>query len=114
MKNGYKDELFNEEIEIAIQSIIDKGLRRDWCLCHGDMGNLSILKEAAIILKDNKLYNKCVNTIENFIDYFMDEIDKESFKEDENNGFMVGLSGVGYELLRVNREEEMPNILSLE
>lgn len=114
MKNGYKDELFNKEIEIAIQSIIDKGLRRDWCLCHGDMGNLSILKEAAIILKDNKLYNKCVNTIENFIDYFMDEIDKESFKEDENNGFMVGLSGVGYELLRVNREEEMPNILSLE
>lgn len=38
----------------------------------------------------------------------------EKFKQEENNGFMLGLSGVGYEILRVGREDNMPNIMALE
>lgn len=111
---GFEDEQINEEIHIAIDTTINSGLRRDWCLCHGDMGNLVILKEAGIILNDNELYSNSINTIKNFVECFLEMMTTEKFMQEENNGFMVGLAGVGYELLRIGRENDMPNIMALE
>ncbi|MRB05084.1 type 2 lantipeptide synthetase LanM [Bacillus thuringiensis] len=111
---GYVDAQINEEIHIAIETTINSGLRNDWCLCHGDMGNLMILKEAGIILNDNELYLNSINTIKNFADCLLEKMKTEKFMEEENNGFMVGLAGVGYELLRIGREKDMPNVMALE
>ncbi len=111
---GYEDQKISTEIRIAIQKIIENGLNSDISLCHGDMGNMVILKEAAVVLKDEELYNQAVATIEEIVDFVAELMKTEAFKENEYNGFMVGLSGIAYEILRVGREKEMPNILGLE
>lgn len=115
MKNlGYEDKEINNEIMIATNTIIEKGLNKDISLCHGDMGNMVILKDAAIALKDKKLYNQAISTIEEIADFVLELMETEAFKENEYNGFMVGLSGIAYEILRIGREIEIPNILGLE
>lgn len=114
LKMGFSDELINKEVQIAIDTTISSGLRQNWCLCHGDMGNLVILKEAGLVLNDDKLYSQSVSSIENFIECLVEMMQTEKFKQEENNGFMLGLSGVGYEILRVGREDNMPNIMALE
>lgn len=114
LRSGMADEIINKEIEVAIDSTIKDGLKIHWCLCHGDMGNLAILKEAGIILNDDKLYKQAVCSIEDFIEYFLDFMNTEQFKENEHNGLMTGLAGIGYEILRINREHELPNVLALE
>ncbi|MHB9923661.1 hypothetical protein CF091_09135 [Clostridium botulinum] len=115
MKNlGYENEKINNEIMIAIQKIIENGLNNDISLCHGDMGNMVILKDAAIVLNNKRLYNQAVATIEELVEFVIELIKTERFKEKEYNGFMVGLSGLAYEMLRIGRENEIPNILGLE
>jgi len=113
-KLGYQDSLINNEIYTAIENIKKNGLKNDITLCHGAFGNMSILKDAAILLDDIDLYNESVATIDLLVDFILSLMKTESFKEKEYNGFMVGLSGIAYELLRVEREYELPNILGLE
>lgn len=114
LKYGIDDKIINKEIEIAINTTIQEGLQIHWCLCHGDMGNLVILKEAGIVLNDDKLYRQAICSIESLVEELHILIETEKFKEYENNGFMTGLAGIGYEILRIQREHEMPNILILE
>lgn len=113
-KLGYQDSLINNEIYTAIEDIKKNGLKNDISLCHGAFGNMTILKDAAVLLDDIDLYNESVATIDSLVDFILSLIKTESFKEKEYNGFMVGLSGIAYELLRLEREHELPNILGLE
>lgn len=113
-KLGYQDSLLDNEIYTAIEDIKKNGLNNDISLCHGAFGNMAILKDAAILLDDIDLYNKSVATIDSLVDFVLSLMKTESFKEKEYNGFMVGLSGIAYELLRLEREYELPNILALE
>lgn len=113
-KNGYIDKTIDKDIMIAIDTTIKNGLNKDITLCHGDMGNMVILKDSAIVLKDEKLYNQAIATIEDVSDYVLSLMQTEAFKENEFNSFMVGLSGIAYEMLRIGNESEMPNILGLE
>lgn len=104
----------DNEIELAIQKTIESGLKNDISLCHGDMGNMVILKEAALVLKDKKLYSKSLSTIKEIVNFISNLIETESFKENEHNEFMIGLTGIAYEILRIGREDEIPNVLGLE
>lgn len=113
-KLGYQDSLIDDEIYTAIENIKKNGLKNDISLCHGAFGNMSILKDAAILLDNIDLYNESVATIDLLVDFILSLIKTELFKEKEYNGFMVGLSGIAYELLRLEREDEIPNILGLE
>ncbi len=113
-KLGHNDDKINEEIMIAINKILVDGLNNDISLCHGDMGNMVILKEAALHLNDKKLYDQTVATIEEILGFILELIKTEKFKGNEYNGFMIGLSGIAYEILRIGRENQIPNILGLE
>lgn len=113
-KLGYNDENIDNEIKLAIQKIITNGLNNDISLCHGDMGNMVILKEAAIILNDKQLYTQARGTIEKIVDFILHLMETDEFKENQHNEFMIGLSGIAYEILRIGRENKLPNILGLE
>ena len=54
-KYGYNDEFIDKEIKSAVKNIIDRGLNHNFCICHGDLGNLLELFESADILEDNVL-----------------------------------------------------------
>lgn len=85
------------------------------CLCHGQLGNLNIIKMLVDYYPQN----------ESLLDYYetAKELIQKEIKEDgcffgsrdllEDYSFMQGLSGMGYELLRW-KNPKLPNILALE
>ncbi|EOU1871537.1 type 2 lanthipeptide synthetase LanM family protein [Clostridium perfringens] len=111
---GYNDSFINNEISVAINKLIHSGFGNDISLCHGDVGNIAILKDASIAMKNTILFNNSIATFKEISSIILKLLNKESFKENEHNSFMIGLSGIGYELLRVGNEKEIPNILCLE
>nr|WP_317360226.1 ABC transporter transmembrane domain-containing protein [uncultured Tyzzerella sp.] len=120
IKNTFKLSLttnFQTIIKMSIEligSVFIYGLNKDISLCHGDMGNIVILKDAALVLGNKKLYTQSLATIGEIIKFIENLIDTEEFKENEHSMFMTGLSGIGYEILRLINKIEVPNILGLE
>lgn len=79
------------------------------CLCHGAVGNMMILRDYQEEDGFKKDYQKlwAENHILRGLGVYCD---------DENIGFMTGLSGIGYGLLYIfyNEQNSLPNILKLE
>lgn len=86
------------------------------CLCHGNLGNTEILKSYACSTQDNTLYQKtmlmrsCV--VESLIDGTADCGDTYLYGY-RFPGFMTGLAGMGYSLLR-DIDAELPCVLGLQ
>lgn len=113
-KNGFTNSRIDSEIKRAIDTTINEGLNKDITLSHGDMGNLVILKDAAIELKDEELLSNSLATMKEASDYVVELLNNNGFEYYEYNSFMLGLSGIAYEMLRAGNEDKMPNILGLE
>jgi len=56
---GYKDSYIEKEIEFAVDHIKKEGIGTIPVYCHGDLGNLSILKMYATIYGDKELFKRC-------------------------------------------------------
>lgn len=107
----------SDDIDKALETVKKNGLYRDSdCLCHGNLGNIELLLEAYKENNDISLYNKAIIRV--------NEIIKENEKGQKyKNGvgqnfdsvnFMLGLSGIGYEFLRLANPEKYPSVLLLE
>lgn len=82
----------------------------DMCLCHGNLGLLEILNDC--LNGAGIRYNGCPERMNITYNDFRDwdsECDGLSLEDRNNPGFMVGLSGVGYALLR-ERERKLPGV----
>ena len=109
------DEEIRGEIEAALKVTLESGFGSNHSLCHGDLGNLELLLQASLTLKDSYWKTQ--------LDYFS-AIILESIKEHgwlcgvplgvETPGLMTGLAGIGYQLLRVAEPEKVPSVLVLE
>lgn len=110
---GYNDTLIKEELDYAI-SQIKKRLKCNLSICHGVMGNLEILyalkNYGCEICCDLDLYEKVV----------CKEICSRSpiWCGDDNYdsliGLFMGISGIGYQLIRINSWESTPSVMCLE
>lgn len=109
-KNGYKDDFIDKEIIYLIHECKTKSMKRDMCLCHGDIGNLAILKYAADILGDRILAMECIATGRFFIEH---SLNFNRLKQEELWGMMTGLSGVGLGLISLIDNNYAADILSL-
>lgn len=114
-KLGYKDDLFEEEIRIAIDTTLKFGFEKDHSLCHGDIGNIEILSYANNFLKDEKISTE----INNYKSRLLNEIKKGIYWSGlptlhETPGLMVGLSGIGLGLLKFYDESQVPSVLKLD
>lgn len=113
----YNDQNIRDDYKRALDKTIkDSFIEVNYCLCHGDIGNLELPLAIAIKEKDEKLksvvYKKAMQIIKNKID------NGESWKcgipgRYETENFMVGISGIGYQLLRLY-DNNIPSILILE
>ncbi|MBE6051825.1 MAG: type 2 lantipeptide synthetase LanM [Clostridium sp.] len=114
-EEGYTYEGIDKEIEFCIKELIKSGIGNDFCLCHGDVGNLLILYKACQVLKNDELKEKVLYTFINYIEKLKKEnfIEKE-FKFKEKNSLMIGIAGLGYGILKFLYCDEIPCILSLE
>lgn len=105
----------NGDLQKCINVLMTKGFGTSNTLCHGDFGNLDFLLTYAQVTKNNE-YIKISR-----------EIGRHVLKQKEENGqwnldqhgdvnilgFMIGISGIGFELLRLNNPN-IPSVLSLD
>ncbi|HKV93933.1 MAG TPA: type 2 lanthipeptide synthetase LanM family protein [Candidatus Angelobacter sp.] len=105
---------FQAEIETALQTALDQGFGSNHCLCHGDLGNLELILQASLVLKDQRWIAELNR---------LSAITLESIEDDgwlcgtpsniETPGLMTGLAGIGYQLLRLADPSLVPSVLSL-
>jgi type 2 lantibiotic biosynthesis protein LanM len=108
------DEEIQSEIRVALKSTLSHGFGQNHSLCHGDLGNLDFLIQAAEILKDAELKTQVDRRA---------AIVLESMKQHgwrcgvpmgvETPGLMTGLAGIGYGLLRILEPTRVPSVLVL-
>lgn len=114
LKAGYEDEYLEEEIDISLGTTL-ASLGFNTSLCHGDLGNLAILKYAAKALGRWDLENAATGTFQKLFDSVLKERWQDGlFRGTESLGLMVGLAGVGFAILKQFAPEFVPEILVLD
>ena len=109
-KSRGTSELFEQEIHRLADQLKNVGFGVTNCLCHGDMGSLVVLKNAADYIQDEELSKECRATSAEFI---KKNINKDMFVR-EDWGLMTGVSGVGFGLLELMEDKDLLlSILSL-
>lgn len=107
------DSIIKEDIEKAYISLVKYGGKKNQCLCHGNIGNLEILYEYARFASDHELERQIDCAIQKAIEDSLSYWDCGLLPNYEHLGFMLGITGIGYSLLRhVNKD--LPCILALE
>ncbi|RDU24210.1 type 2 lanthipeptide synthetase LanM [Anaerosacchariphilus polymeriproducens] len=110
IKNGFKDDKLQEEIDLIIEQLKVCGFGTDSCICHGDVGSLKLLEYAAEMLDLKELKEECFATTEELINQYIEKQWKNII-ELEDWGLMTGVSGVGLGILSTG--EEIANLLLL-
>lgn len=114
VKEGYNDDIIQEEMRYAV-SIIKKHLGDNQCVCHGDLGNLEILKILGEELNDvsiSEYADSCIKTIA------LRVINDEELVYGDGStfptlGLFLGRSGIAYQLFRFAHWGRVPSILYL-
>lgn len=109
-----QDPQLETEIKTALNTTIAHGFGQTHCLCHGDLGNIELLLQAQQAGIDPALRSK-INELSAMID---DSINRHGWHSGgpgavEMPGLMLGLSGIGYQLLRLAEPNRVPSILLL-
>lgn len=110
---GYYDSLIKDELNYAILQI-KKRLKCNLSICHGVMGNLEILHAlknyGCEINCDLELYEEmiCKDICSQLPIWCGDD------NYDSLIGLFMGISGIGYQLIRINAWTSSPSIMCLE
>ncbi len=110
IENGYRDTLIKGEIECAIDTTIRSGFGNNICLCHGDLGNLEILKRISKTLDMKELDNQCDKVYGKLFETSFEYISKMKVFP---VGMMLGSAGIGLAALQTI-SNKVPSILTLE
>ncbi len=105
----------DKDIQNAYYKTKEAGFGGSDCICHGSLGNLELLIELYKLNGDKKYLDQALVILQDLIDE----------KEEDNwicgipqrvyvPGFMTGLAGIGYELLRLMSPNEIPNVIKFE
>ena len=113
--HGTLQEIIEEDITKAAHKVLESGFTGVQCLCHGDIGNLDILAQYAIKFQNNELLQQVKAALKSLVD----STSKGNWNlglmlNIQNIGFMLGTSGIGYNLLRFYTDYQLPSILSVE
>jgi lantibiotic modifying enzyme len=106
---------FENDLKIACKNILPSKYL-NLSLCHGSMSNIEILNAADNYFKDN-YYQDIINSFINQVSEqtIMGKLPKVSENGSINlTGMFIGLTGVGYQLLRFYDWENIPSIICLE
>jgi type 2 lantibiotic biosynthesis protein LanM len=103
------------EIDTALETTVKSGFGGNHSLCHGDLGNVDVLLEAGLRLGEPKWRTAAYRAA----GMLLESIERNGRLcgnpvEIESPGFMTGLAGIGYELLRLAAPDRIPSVLALE
>jgi len=115
MLDQLDDAQIRGEIAVALHSTTAHGFGGGHCLCHGDLGNVELLVKAATTLGDEAW----LATARRLTGSILAEQAARGWRCGvpggvETPGLMVGLAGIGYELLRLADPRAIPSVLLLE
>ncbi len=104
-----------EEIRAAVRSTRAEGFGFNQSLCHGDLGNLELVREAGGVLDDAELAAEAGRLAARILKSIEDGGPRcgASVRTDVP-GLMTGLAGIGYGLLRAAWPDRVPSVLLLE
>lgn len=110
---GMDREAADSEIGVAIETALRDGFGASHCLCHGDLGTLDFLLEAAHRRRDPALAAR----VRRLAAGLLESLRKEGWRcglasDVEQPGLFLGYAGVGYGLLRLARPSEVPSLLA--
>jgi lantibiotic modifying enzyme len=114
MLRHYDDPAIRAEIDVALQTTLRHGFGSNHSLCHGDLGNLETLLQAAQTLDGPQWYGH-VGRVASSI---LESIDRAGWLcanplAVESPELMTGLAGIGYQLLRLAEPARVPSVLTL-
>ena len=103
------------EIRTAVRVTLAEGFGFNHSLCHGDLGNLELVREAGRVLADEDLKTGA----ERIAGRILAQIEKDGPRcgasiQNEIPGLLTGLAGIGYGLLRAACPDQVPSVLLLE
>ncbi|MFY0528773.1 type 2 lanthipeptide synthetase LanM family protein [Archangium gephyra] len=105
-----------EELRAAVEGSMERGFGYNESLCHGDLGNLELLLQAQALGEGPASLDAFVaSTLESVLA----RVQRRTWRcavplGIETPGLMLGLSGIGWGLLRAAAPDRVPNILMLE
>jgi type 2 lantibiotic biosynthesis protein LanM len=107
-------ETSQHEIAIAVEATLSSGFGDNHCLCHGDLGNLDFLLQAAEALT----HEAWKADVQRLTLRTLDSVDRNGWrcginKPMDTPGLMTGLAGIGYGMLRLAAPEIVPPITTL-
>ena len=103
-KMGFRDELIDEEIFNATNKIIEN-LGANISMCHGDLGNLLILKQY-LDIEENENIRQFLQNATSIIYQFIDENIESGKRMTFNNfkGLLLGIAGIGDFMLKCHTD----------
>ncbi|MFT4929721.1 MAG: type 2 lantibiotic biosynthesis protein LanM, partial [Phenylobacterium sp.] len=115
MRDSFCDSAMQQEIEDAIETTCHYGFNDNHSMCHGALGNLDLLLSASQSLERPQLLEQA----EQLAGQILAGIDDHGWITGlmynlETPGLMVGLSGMGYQLLRLAHPDQVPSVLALQ
>jgi type 2 lantibiotic biosynthesis protein LanM len=111
----YRDDEILSEIELAV-NMATRAIKEDDCLCHGNFGDIDFLLCYYELTNNKEVLLEISKKIKNIFSY---NRDIGSFRVKAIPYFVpvslfTGLSGIGYELLRLYDYKKVPSILKLD
>lgn len=108
------DALLQQEVDIALQTTLEKGFGSNHSLCHGDLGNLELLLTAT----QQAGMTQYLEPLAQLTAMLLECGERTGWVTGlplgvETPGMMLGLAGIGYELLRLAQPQKIPNLLLL-
>ncbi|MFP2959150.1 type 2 lanthipeptide synthetase LanM family protein [Myxococcus sp. 1LA] len=102
------------EITAAVSATLSGGLGYNHGLCHGDLGNVLFLLEAARALHDDTLLRRTYQLAGGILQGIETHGHLHGLPDSiETPGLMVGLAGIAHGLLRLAAPERVPDVLSV-
>ena len=95
----------------AAEKIQSMPLRKGYCLCHGNLGNIAILKTYAQPGRDAALKKRCTDYMRAVAEQLMNDTLELLPQEAYDFGLMNGLGGIAAALM--DRGETVPDIMAL-
>lgn len=115
MHQGQITPLIEQDINRALHATQSHGYHDNHSLCHGVLGNLELLLQMGLKYGRDDLLDE-VQTVTSQV---IAAKEKTGWKTGlmfnlETPGFMVGLSGIGFQLLRIAYPNRVPSVLSMQ
>lgn len=112
-KAGYCDDELDRELHSASEITAKECIGTSLSYCHGDMGNLAILKMYAKLCGNEELSEKCRSAYNELYSRYIKNITGNSdVMCQKYNGLMIGLAGTGYSCLE-NADESLTQFIML-